>query len=254
MPALLISRSAHVSSAPTAPTATACKAKAAKAPTSRPASSSTAPSTPPCSKTSATASKEPKPAPFFSPDQIWQVVAFVRALSSKGSAQAPPGNPTRDTTLFRASGRANYHLVQGGGGANGPELSSIGSPANDPHVITVGAMRDNGTATRTDDAMASYSSKGPTTFDRVVNPDLVAPGNRLFSTASCGKLAGLSINKSDLQRRFPRNLRNNGGDRIKPGGTNLAEQAWRLRSSPARPLSPCRSSAPPSPRMPLRPS
>jgi serine protease AprX len=54
---------------------------------------------------------------------------------------------------------------------------TISSPANSPYAITVGAMKHMGTATRADDLMASYSSKGPTLRDQVVKPDLVAPGN-----------------------------------------------------------------------------
>ncbi len=62
--------------------------------------------------------------------------------------------------------------------------STITAPGNDPYVITVGAMRDMGTATRSDDRVASYSSKGPTLIDHIVKPDLVAPGNVTVSTAS----------------------------------------------------------------------
>ena len=58
---------------------------------------------------------------------------------------------------------------------------TIVSPGNDPYVITVGAMNDMGTVTRTDDKIASYSSKGPTAIDHVVKPDLVAPGNGIVS-------------------------------------------------------------------------
>lgn len=61
---------------------------------------------------------------------------------------------------------------------------TITSPANDPFVITVGAMKDVGTPSRTDDLIASYSSKGPTLADAIVKPDLVAPGNRIISVAS----------------------------------------------------------------------
>lgn len=60
--------------------------------------------------------------------------------------------------------------------------STITSPGNDPYVITVGAMKTNGTTSRTDDTIASYSSKGPTLFDHIVKPDLVAPGNKVVST------------------------------------------------------------------------
>jgi serine protease AprX len=58
---------------------------------------------------------------------------------------------------------------------------TIVAPGNDPYVITVGAMNNMGTPGRSDDQMASYSSKGPTAFDHVVKPDLVAPGNDTVS-------------------------------------------------------------------------
>ena len=54
--------------------------------------------------------------------------------------------------------------------------ATITAPGNDPYVITVGAMKTNGTPSRGDDTMASYSSKGPTLIDHIVKPDLVAPG------------------------------------------------------------------------------
>ena len=60
-------------------------------------------------------------------------------------------------------------------------FATIGAPGNDPAVITVGATRTMGTATRVDDAIASYSSKGPTLLDHIVKPDIVAPGNRIGS-------------------------------------------------------------------------
>jgi serine protease AprX len=63
---------------------------------------------------------------------------------------------------------------------------TISAPGNDPLVITVGAMKANGTSSRGDDQIASYSSKGPTTFDHVVKPDLVAPGNAVVSLADLG--------------------------------------------------------------------
>jgi serine protease AprX len=58
---------------------------------------------------------------------------------------------------------------------------TIAAPANDPYVITVGATDMNNTPERSDDAIASYSSKGPTLLDHIVKPDLVAPGNRVVS-------------------------------------------------------------------------
>ncbi len=59
--------------------------------------------------------------------------------------------------------------------------ATIISPGNDPYVITVGATDMHNTPTRTDDTVASYSSKGPTAIDHVVKPDLMAPGNDVIS-------------------------------------------------------------------------
>jgi len=42
-------------------------------------------------------------------------------------------------------------------------------------------MKDMSTVVRTDDLIASYSSKGPTLLDQVVKPDIVAPGNSIVS-------------------------------------------------------------------------
>src|SRR5207247_831557 len=59
---------------------------------------------------------------------------------------------------------------------------TIAAPGNDPYVITVGAMKTANTSSRNDDTIASYSSKGPTAYDFVVKPDIVAPGNQVVST------------------------------------------------------------------------
>lgn len=67
------------------------------------------------------------PGQFFSPDQVWQIVAYVRTLSAKGSAKAPEGNAAAGAQLFRNKGCIGCHLIRGEGGVNGPELSFIGS-------------------------------------------------------------------------------------------------------------------------------
>ena len=76
-------------------------------------------------------------------------------------------------------------------------FATIGVPGNDPAVITVGATRTMNTATRVDDAIASYSSKGPTLIDHLVKPDLVAPGNRMVSLRAAGST--LDKNYSQFQ-------------------------------------------------------
>jgi serine protease AprX len=69
---------------------------------------------------------------------------------------------------------------------------TVNAPGNDPYVITVGAMRAMGTADRSDDAVASYSSKGPTAIDHIVKPDIVAPGNQIISLLAQHGTLGLN--------------------------------------------------------------
>src|SRR5713226_2902699 len=66
-----------------------------------------------------------------------------------------------------------------GSGTSG--YATIGAPGNDPYVITVGATNTHGTGSQAAQTMTSYSSKGPTSFDHIVKPDLVAPGNQVVS-------------------------------------------------------------------------
>ena len=65
-------------------------------------------------------------------------------------------------------------------GNNGPN-SALYAPANDPYVITVGATDDQGTVSRADDTLASFSSYG-VTQDGFSKPDFVAPGRHIITT------------------------------------------------------------------------
>jgi serine protease AprX len=69
---------------------------------------------------------------------------------------------------------------------------AIDSPGNSPYALTVGALDAKGTAERSDDEVAAFSSNGPTAFDHVLKPDLVAPGRRVVSAEAAGSL--LSVN------------------------------------------------------------
>lgn len=76
---------------------------------------------------------------------------------------------------------------------------TITSPGNDPYAITVGAMKTMDTPSRADDLIASYSSKGPTFIDRIVKPDIVAPGNLLVST----ELPGVTLESTETNNLVP---------------------------------------------------
>jgi serine protease AprX len=80
-------------------------------------------------------------------------------------------------------------------GRNG--YATVLSPGNSPHAITVGAMKTEMTVDRSDDLIASYSSKGPTYIDLTAKPDVVAPGNLVVSLLAPG---------STLAGEFPGNV------------------------------------------------
>ncbi len=59
---------------------------------------------------------------------------------------------------------------------------TISSPGNDPFVITVGAINDRKSANKSDDALLTFSSKGPTLIDQYAKPDLMAPGANILAS------------------------------------------------------------------------
>ncbi len=63
---------------------------------------------------------------------------------------------------------------------------TITAPGNDPLVLTVGAMNSEGSSAQASEIMTSFTSKGPTTYDHVVKPDIMAPGNNIVSLAAPG--------------------------------------------------------------------
>ena len=75
----------------------------------------------------------------------------------------------------------------------GPGPGTIAKPADDPWVVTVGAVDDRGTPGTGDDRSPDFSSRGPTR-DGVAKPDVVAPGAHVLSLRSPGSL---------LDRVFP---------------------------------------------------
>ena len=67
----------------------------------------------------------------------------------------------------------------------GPSSGTISDPANDPFVLTVGAIDDKGTNGLGDDVLPNFTSRGPTS-DGMAKPDVVAPGAHIVSLAAPG--------------------------------------------------------------------
>jgi serine protease AprX len=85
------------------------------------------------------------------------------------------------------------------------------APANDPWVITAGAIDDRGTFTRLDDLLAPWSSRG-LTQDGVRKPEVLAPGARMVSTLAPG---------SDFARLCPECILDS-GKYFRAGGTSMS--------------------------------
>jgi len=74
------------------------------------------------------------PDQFFSSAQIWQIVAYVRALSAIPVRPKLTGSASHGAQLFREKGCSGCHLVKGDGGVRGPDLSVIGSQRSVGHL------------------------------------------------------------------------------------------------------------------------
>jgi subtilase family protein len=108
----------------------------------------------------------------------------------------PVTAPARFDPLVQAVENAVRHgiVVVVAAGNDGSGFGSVNSPGNSPSAITVGAADGKTTITRDDDYVPSFSSRGPTWYDGVAKPDVVAPGVNLFSNAALGStIAGNPI-------------------------------------------------------------
>jgi serine protease AprX len=62
------------------------------------------------------------------------------------------------------------------------------SPGNAPSAITVGAIATDSTASRIDDRISKFSSRGPTWYDGFAKPDVAAPGQGILSVGATGSV------------------------------------------------------------------
>ena len=80
-------------------------------------------------------------------------------------------------------------VVSAGNYGRNPVTGEIGyagitSPGNAPSAITVGAYDTHDTISRLDDTIPGYSSRGPTWYDGLAKPDVVAPGQAIVAAAA----------------------------------------------------------------------
>ena len=95
-----------------------------------------------------------------------------------------------------------------------PIIGGIISPGNTPAALTVGALNTRNTPQRSDDVMATYSSRGPTFIDGVLKPELAAPGNKIVAASAPG---------SYLAQTYPERVTGHGANAfIELSGTSMA--------------------------------
>jgi cytochrome c oxidase cbb3-type subunit III len=133
----------------------------------------------------------PMPPSAFKPDQVMQIVAFLRAFPSIRSRQSSSGDATRGRTLLEGKGAClECHRVNGRGGRSGPDLSDIGElrrPADieqslvDPAAVILSQNR----------VVTVTMRDGKTVRGRVLNQDtqsiqMMGPGDKPLSVARTG--------------------------------------------------------------------
>lgn len=90
-------------------------------------------------------------------------------------------------------------LVVCASGNRGPWPETIDTPGIAPSALTVGATNDMNTPDLKDDKVSMFSGSGPTPKDKIMKPDLVAPGENIVS---CG-LKGDYVEKSGTSMATP---------------------------------------------------
>lgn len=111
------------------------------------------------------------------------------SLGSEPSCEDANGN-SADSLAADAVMDGGVVAVIAAGNA-GPGSCTIGTPGDARKVITIGATDDRGTVALGDDALAGFSSRGPTGDGRV-KPDVSAPGTSITSTYLFGQYSSLS--------------------------------------------------------------
>jgi serine protease AprX len=112
----------------------------------------------------------------------WAVNQGVHVINlSLGSDGACDGTDALSTMCDQAVQQHGIVVCAAAGNA-GPSASTVGSPGCARWVITVGAVDDN-------DAIANFSSRGPTSDGRV-KPDVVFPGVGIVAAQASGTALG----------------------------------------------------------------
>jgi serine protease AprX len=130
----------------------------------------------------------------------------IKVLNLSVSVAVPQGYATSPVdAAVEHLWQAGITVVASAGNLGSAEDAVWYAPGNDPLVITVGCLDDNGTTAAYDDSLCPISSRG-VTEDGFAKPDLIAPGRKIVSALA----AGIGAHGSTLAGEFP--------DRVTPDG------------------------------------
>lgn len=114
------------------------------------------------------------------------------------SLGATPRGSYRDDPLVAAAEMAWFSgiTVVTSAGNEGNAPGTITVPGVDPYVIAVGAFYDKGTPALSDDSIPAWSSRGPTAYDNLIKPDILASGHRVISLRTPGSYLDTQLGNS----------------------------------------------------------
>jgi cytochrome c oxidase cbb3-type subunit III len=70
----------------------------------------------------------------MTPEEIWQVITYIRSVEKKASAEST-GDAMRGKTLFGTSACSSCHMINGKGGRLGPDLTGAGSARSFDYLV-----------------------------------------------------------------------------------------------------------------------
>jgi serine protease AprX len=107
--------------------------------------------------------------------------AVLESIFTDPLVQAVERLARKGVTVVTASGNRGINPATGRPGYGG-----AGVPCNAPSAICVGSLDTHGSIPLDDDRVSETSSRGPTRFDLLAKPDLVAPGVNIVSLSVRG--------------------------------------------------------------------
>jgi serine protease AprX len=135
----------------------------------------------------------------------------IRVVNLSLDSQTPQSYKTDPLDAAAEAAWMHGIVVVAAAGNRGDDSDAVQyAPANDPYVITVGAVNENATTTTVDDFIAPWSSRG-VTQDGFQKPDLYAPGAHIVSVLAPNSAFASICPACTL-----------GGEYIRTSGTSMA--------------------------------